>query len=104
MRWIRTFIILFFILAAAVFGVSRVQEFRERDETIPVITSDREILEIPCDYTQEQLMEAIDRQYRYEFMGEGVRFHFCKRLNLTVTAYDGSQIPDVGKKSLPIVQ
>ena len=28
MRWIRTFIILFFILAAAVFGVSRVQEFR----------------------------------------------------------------------------
>ena len=54
--------------------------------------------------SQEQLMEAIDRQYRYEFMGEGVRFHFCKRLNLTVTAYDGSQIPDVGKKSLPIVQ
>lgn len=54
--------------------------------------------------SQERLMEAIDRQYLYEFMGEGVRFHFCKRLNLTVTAYDGSPIPEVGKKALPIVQ
>ena len=37
-------------------------------------------------------------------MGEGVRFHYCKRLNQTVTAYDGSQIAEVGKKSLPIVK
>ena len=49
-------------------------------------------------------MDAVDKQYRYEFMGEGVRYHFCKRLNQTVTAYDGSQITDVGKKAFPIVK
>ena len=56
------------------------------------------------DASLDQLMEAVDLQYRYEFMGEGVRFHFCKRLDKTITAFDGSQISEVGKKYLPIVQ
>ena len=49
-------------------------------------------------------MEAVGKQYQYEFMGEGVRYHFCKRLNQTITAYDGSQITEVGKKAFPIVK
>ena len=53
---------------------------------------------------QPELMKALGKQYQYEFLGEGVRYHFCKRLNQTVTAYDGSQITDVGKKAFPIVK
>ena len=30
-----------------------------RDVSDPVITSDRDVLEIPCEYTQEQLMEGL---------------------------------------------
>ncbi len=56
------------------------------------------------DASQAQLLEALDLQYRYEFMGEGVRYHYCKRLNQTLAAYDGTTISEVGKKSLPIVQ
>ena len=63
-----------------------------------------ESMKLPDTATQAQLMDAVDKQYRYEFMGEGVRYHFCKRLNQTITAYDGSQITDVGKKAFPIVK
>ncbi len=63
-----------------------------------------ESMKLPDTATQTQLMDAVDKQYRYEFMGEGVRYHFCKRLNQTITAYDGSQITDVGKKAFPIVK
>ncbi len=54
--------------------------------------------------TAEELMEVVDLQYRYEFMGEGIRFHFCKRLNQTIKAYDESSIAEVGFKVLPIVK
>ncbi len=54
--------------------------------------------------TVENLMEAVEMQYRYEFMGEGIRFHFCKRLNQTIKAYDESSIAEVGFKVLPIVK
>ena len=100
MRWIRTFIILFFILAAAVFGVSRVQEFRERDETIPVITSDREILEIPCDYTQEQLTEGLTAydEKDGDLTDEIVAGNFSRFLspgicNVTYVVFDSSDQP-----------
>lgn len=100
MRWIRTFIILFFILAAAVFGISRVQEFRERDETIPVITSDREILEIPCDYTQEQLTEGLtaydekDGDLTDEIVaGNFSRFLSPGLCNVTYVVFDSSDQP-----------
>ena len=63
-----------------------------------------ESMKLPDTATQAELMDAVGKQYRYEFMGEGVRYHFCKRLNQTVTAYDGSQITDVGKKAFPIVK
>ena len=69
-----------------------------------MVQRNSESLKLPETATQDQLMEAIDKQYRYEFLGEGVRYHFCKRLNQTITAYDGSQITEIGKKAFPIVK
>ena len=69
-----------------------------------MVQRNSESMKLPDTATQPQLMEALGKQYQYEFLGEGVRYHFCKRLNLTVTVYDGSQITDVGKKAFPIVK
>ena len=69
-----------------------------------MVQRNSESMKLPETATQDQLMEAIDKQYRYEFLGEGVRYHFCKRLNQTITAYDGSQITEIGKKAFPIVK
>ena len=48
-----------FILSAALFGVSEILELKGRDPDAPEIVSDREVLEIPCAYTMEQLMEGV---------------------------------------------
>ena len=69
-----------------------------------MVQRNSESMKLPETATQAQLMEAVGKQYQYEFMGEGVRYHFCKRLNQTITAYDGSQITEVGKKAFPIVK
>lgn len=77
-------------------GIARFNDFmKERNS---------EALQLPASATIVELEKAIDRQYRYEFMGEGVRFHYCKRLNQEVTAYDGTSITEVGNVSLPIVK
>ena len=59
MRFVRAGVVIIFILSLVVFGVSRVALFKDRDPNEPEIVSDREVLEIPCEYTQEQLMEGL---------------------------------------------
>ena len=53
MRAVRAVLITVFILSLGIFGVSELMELSRRDATLPEITSDREVLEIPCDYTEE---------------------------------------------------
>lgn len=59
MKIMKLMLIMVFVLSLAVFGVSEIIELSGRDMTNPVIESDREVLEIPCAYTQEQLMEGM---------------------------------------------
>lgn len=59
MRYVRMALIVVFLLSLGVFGVSEIMEISSRDTTVPEITSDREVLEIPCEYTEEQLMEGL---------------------------------------------
>ena len=59
MRFVRAGAVIIFILSLVVFGASRVALLRDRDPNRPKIASDREVLEIPCDYTREQLMEGL---------------------------------------------
>ena len=53
MRFVRAAVIIIFILSLGIFGVSQVVELQNRDPHVPEITSDREVLEIPCEYTEE---------------------------------------------------
>ena len=59
MRFVKTAVIIIFILALGIYGVSEWMQIRNRDTTIPEISSDRDVLKIPCQYTQEQLMEGM---------------------------------------------
>lgn len=59
MRFVKTAVIIIFILALGIYGVSEWMQIRNRDTTIPKISSDRDVLKIPCQYTQEQLMEGM---------------------------------------------
>ncbi len=59
MRIVRNAVVIITILSFALFGVTEVIRLVNRDTTLPVITSDREVLEIPCDYTEEQLLEGL---------------------------------------------
>lgn len=59
MKIVKMALIIVFALSFGIFGVSEVMELSGRDTSKPVITSDREVLEISCEYTQEQLMEGM---------------------------------------------
>lgn len=59
MRIVRTAVIAIFVLALGIFGVSRAVSLKDRDPNGPEIASDREVLEIPCAYSPEQLMEGM---------------------------------------------
>lgn len=60
MKYIKIAVVIAFILSLGAYGASRIIEAQSADATIPQITSDREILEVPCDYTREQLKEGLE--------------------------------------------
>ena len=59
MRLVKIGLMVVFILSAVLFGVSEILELKGRDPDAPEIVSDRDVLEIPCAYTMEQLMEGV---------------------------------------------
>lgn len=59
MRIVRIILIVVFLLSLGLFGTTEAIAFGSRDTTLPEITSDRDVLEIPCDYTEEQLLEGL---------------------------------------------
>lgn len=59
MRAVRTILIIVFVISFGIFGASELIQMSSRDTTVPEITSDRDVLEIPCEYTEEQLLEGL---------------------------------------------
>ena len=59
MRAVRTILIIVFVISFGIFGVSELIQISSRDTTVPEIASDRDVLEIPCAYTEEQLLEGL---------------------------------------------
>lgn len=59
MRIIRAILLACAVLAFAVFEVSEVLELRDKDRFSPQITAETDLVEVPCAYTREDLMEGI---------------------------------------------
>lgn len=47
------------VLAVAIFAFAEVQEYMNRDDSMPVITADRDTIDIPCEYTPDQLLAGV---------------------------------------------
>lgn len=59
MKFIRIIVIIFFILGIGIYGYSSIVEKLSRDSTYPQITSDREVLEITCNYSDADLLTGL---------------------------------------------
>lgn len=58
-RLLRGLAIVALTVAAAIFLFAVVREYMDRDDTLPVITADSDIIDIPCEYTMDQLLEGV---------------------------------------------
>lgn len=100
MRIVRTALIIVFILSLGTFGISELLKMQNQDTTLPEITSDREVLEIPCDYTEEDLLEGLSAYDETEgdltsqiIPGSFSRFIEDGVCNLTYVVFDSSDQP-----------
>lgn len=59
MRIIRTILLICAVLAFGLFGVSEALELRDKDRVPPQITAETDVIEVPCAYTRQGLMEGI---------------------------------------------
>lgn len=59
MRYIKIAVLAAFVLGLGLFGTAQIREFMNRDTTMPVIKSEEDTIEIPCAYTQEELLQGI---------------------------------------------
>ena len=59
MKFIRIIVIIFFIMGIGIYGYSSIVEKTSSDSTYPQITSDREVLEITCNYNDEDLLTGL---------------------------------------------
>lgn len=100
MRIVRIILIVVSILSLGIFGISELIRFSGRDTEAPEITSDRDVLEIPCEYTQEQLMEGLSAEDETDgdltseiIAGSFSRFIDTGVCNLTYVVFDSSDQP-----------
>lgn len=59
MEIVKRAVIVLFILAFGFFLFAQIREVQKRDETVPVIESDRDVLEVSCDYEEKDLLEGL---------------------------------------------
>lgn len=100
MRIVRTVVVVITILSFALFGITEVIRLVNRDTSLPEITSDREVLEIPCDYTEEQLLEGLTASDEDDgdltsqiIAGSFSRFIDKGVSNITYVVFDSSDQP-----------
>lgn len=59
MKFVKVFVIGFLVLSVGVFSASLVKQFFNYDSSKPVIVSEVKEIEIPCDYTREEIMQGL---------------------------------------------
>ena len=59
MKLLRAVVVVLFLLGIEAYGAAWIGDRLNRDQTIPEITSDREMLEVPSAYTEDMLLEGL---------------------------------------------
>lgn len=59
MRILRFFLMIIFCIAIIIFSSSLIRDFMQKDSSIPVIQSETDVIEISCDYSDEQLLQGL---------------------------------------------
>lgn len=97
MRFVKTALIAVFILAIAVFGVSEGIKLKNRDTTVPKIQSEEDVLEISCEYTEEDLLKGLSASDEKDgdltdkiFVGNFSRFIEKGVCNVNYVVFDSS--------------
>lgn len=106
MRYIKIAVIVLFVLCAVIFGAGKMSELKNHDSTQPELTSDREILEIPCDFERQQLLEGLEAYDEKDgdlssdiIAGDFSRFIEKGTCNVTYMVFDsGNQMASLTRK------
>lgn len=59
MKYLRILLFALLAVSIAAFGMAKVQELSARNAHVPVIESEDGTLELPCDYTEEELLAGV---------------------------------------------
>lgn len=102
MKYVKVIVVVAFILALTIFIAAEVTELKNADATKPEIISDREMLEIPCGYEEEQLLEGLFASDQEDgdltsqiLVGEISRFIEKGISNVTYIVFDSANQPAV---------
>lgn len=97
-RLLRGFAVVALVLAVAIFVFAEVQEYRNRDDTMPVITADSDSIDIPCEYTPDQLLAGVTASDAKDgdltgqiLIGSFTRFIDPGICDLTYVVFDSSE-------------
>lgn len=98
MRALKIFSVVLLVLAAALFAAAEAQAYLGRDDTLPEITAESDTLEVPCDYTEEQLLEGVSASDERDgdltdqvLVGEFSRFIEPGVCDLSYVVFDASE-------------
>lgn len=110
MRYIRIAVILLFAVSLGIFGAGKVRKASQQDPNVPVITADTDAIEVPVEYTQEDLLQGMqaydeeDGDLTSEIMiGEFTPFFAAGKCNLNYIVFDSANQPGVYRREVTFV-
>ena len=110
MRYIRIAVILLFAVSLGIFGAGKVRKVSQQDPNVPVITAETDAIEVPVEYTQEDLLQGMqaydeeDGDLTSEIMiGEFTPFFAAGKCNLNYIVFDSANQPGVYRREITFV-
>lgn len=100
MRYLRTVIVILFIVAAVAFGYSEYRIKVNEDSTLPVITGSNEMLQLNCDYNESDLLTGLSAYDEKDgdltdkiMVGSVSRFYSTGKFKVTYVVFDSGNNP-----------
>lgn len=95
MRYVKLMVLVMLVVSIGIFGMAQVQEWMDRDVSKPEITSDVNMIEATCAYTEEELLVGLYAEDKQDgdltdkiLVGEVSRFINRGVCNVTYVVFD----------------